>query len=1030
MTQYRRLWSPLSSQDDKLQGVCHHLTRLDVLCGVFHRCDEVSDVKVQRVQVQSVGHRRSTGETPVPLCSRSTGETPVPLCHRCIIRWTAALLVLMMITHSVPSTIGSTVQDHPTDTTQNPPPDESQTDPFARLERTVGLFDFDEPNNPHWIPKRWVRMEGTDYPRWNTSGFIPPTPDPNEPTDRVYELRTQGGSTGIRLVKGVITALPMTDYEATVDVQTIDMKHARARLAARFVDHKGTAIEASEMVSQPILSNGQWQTISVQLVGSYPDAAWIEVDLRIEQADLWMGRPRVGQEVRLQDVNGSTRFNNLIITRRPRISLSVSPITNTITAPDPVVVNIEVQDIGIGSLAGQMAIYDHHGNIVAERTKRVIQPNDITHWSPTLTGYGWYRAEMAVWDNGVPIGQADLDFAYLSPVQDSARLVTAEPVFRVLADDLEPEQWDRTLKYLEVLGTRGITLSLWPTTITEDGIHEYQQWLTPRLDELLQTSHEITLSIPAVPDTISELGTGLLSTVAPAIVFDYLTQENHPLWVYLDPLLIRFGQRIPHWQIGPVADNHALIRSSLPTGLDAVSRRFNTLVPSPTLVLPWSGDYSVPNDRDLRLTHRTTTEITTNYEVMLWLPNALPPHGAAEVVQRALESDVPVTVFFEPTDPELYGNQWTINDLTKRVVLAYESATALVTAEDGTVSRPSNPFRFAFRHPWTARGIHHKQFVPTFDLPVWKTLIAHLADRRAEDRLDLGSGITTIIFRDQSGDDETGGTIALWNESDRHESQTVHLFLGEGEVVATDPYGNRTPLPLIDGKHELVIGRQPMFIDGADINLALFRAGYRIEPNFIDTSDQVHEHDLILFNPWPGTLSGKLRITGPTNWKFANRTMNFSIPTGSRIAVPIKFTTPLYEVAGPKSVDVSITFHTRTSVEENQLDLSAPVGVGYKQITLHPSYRFTQDREGNHYLLITEEIRNNSEQSAWLEAFASAKGYSIQQATISNLGPGETTTRIFRFKLSGEVGDFPERVRVGLREMHGPGRLNQILMIQ
>src|SRR5690606_37273453 len=140
-------------------------------------------------------------------------------------------------------------------------------------------------------------------------------------------------------------------------------------------------------------------------------------------------------------------------------------------------------------------------------------------------------------------------------------------------------------------------------------------------------------------------------------------------------------------------------------------------------------------------------------------------------------------------------------------------------------------------------------------------------DRRAVDRLNLMPDVRAIVFEGPDG----AGAIALWHESPEVESVPLRLFLGESTVSEVDLFGNARPLPLIDGEHEPIATREPKFLTGIDVDLARLRAGFRLDPPFVEASDTIHHHDIVLRNTWPHEINGTLRLLEPAHWTVDER---------------------------------------------------------------------------------------------------------------------------------------------------------------
>jgi hypothetical protein len=296
----------------------------------------------------------------------------------------------------------------------------------------------------------------------------------------------------------------------------------------------------------------------------------------------------------------------------------------------------------------------------------------------------------------------------------------------------------------------------------------------------------------------------------------------------------------------------------------------------------------------------------------------------------------------------------------------------------------------------------------------------HLAGRRAAARLDLGQHVVAIVLRDIDG---SGGTIALWHDSPSAEMMRISIFLGSRTLQKADLQGNVELVPVVDGLHELTIGREPVFLDEADLNLALFRSGFSIDPPFIEGATARHLHHFVLTNPWPTAIAGTMRIIEPANWEIQERIRRILIASGEELRLPIVFNYPAFETAGPKRFVVDITLDSSSSTT---VRMEAIAELGLEQVRLVPQMSLETTPDGKTELVITHSITNRSEEPVWLTAFTVAEGYGRQEYDVARLSPGESTLRVFRISDPWKNLLTP-MIRIGLRERGGSKQINMLL---
>jgi hypothetical protein len=202
----------------------------------------------------------------------------------------------------------------------------------------------------------------------------------------------------------------------------------------------------------------------------------------------------------------------------------------------------------------------------------------------------------------------------------------------------------------------------------------------------------------------------------------------------------------------------------------------------------------------------------------------------------------------------------------------------------------------------------------------------------------------------------------------------------------------------------------------------------RIEPGTIPARAQRHELELVMENPWPVGVSGRIRLAEPDSWEFRPRVLPFSIGPGETLRLP---TTAVLGV-GEESGDRTVVAELALSASERYppMKVLLPVDVKLEGVELGSSYRFTRGPNGDLAdLVLTASVTNTSDRPISLEAFAQAPGYATEIAPISALRPGDTNVRTFTF--AGAAQSLRgKRVRVGVREQQGNGRLNKTMRVE
>ena len=367
----------------------------------------------------------------------------------------------------------------------------------------------------------------------------------------------------------------------------------------------------------------------------------------------------------------------------------------------------------------------------------------------------------------------------------------------------------------------------------------------------------------------------------------------------------------------------------------------------------------------------------------------------------------------EPPATEL-SQRRRVDDLALRMIYGWEAGAS----------------ELAISKPWTPAADRDPMLLPDPLLGVFSEVAHRLAGRRALGRLPLGDGLEAIIFdgpgplaSPDGGAEEGGGMIAAWNRFAPPDEAVLHMYLGPAPTV-TDVWGNRRGLPITDGKHRVPLSAAPLFIEGIDARLALFRASFRLDPPFIESTQAPHVRALTFTNPWPRTISGTVLVREPASWRVSPRRVPFSVAAGQTTSIPIELAFPVSEVAGTKTLVARFSF---TAEREYKIDLTAPMKLGLHGIDFDANLTVTKAPAGAD-AVVTMLIGNTGPEPVALHAFANLPGYPRQERLIPRLEPGESVVRQFRFAHAADLLK-DQNVRVGLRETNGPAVLNQVLSV-
>ena len=582
---------------------------------------------------------------------------------------------------------------------------------------------------------------------------------------------------------------------------------------------------------------------------------------------------------------------------------------------------------------------------------------------------------------------------------------------------------DRELQVLPELaraaGLGSVVVSAWDRETTLGSLDLRLETLREAISRLKNAGRSVELSFFPVPEEL-EHTRGVNSRVPESV----LAGDSGKWMPYVQPILLRHGQRIGAWHLGAADAAEAAYMPQLPEVVARIHEAFRYWTPKPRMVLPWQIDQ--PRRDDLQ-------KLPVEYLVD-W-PRGVVPERLDEAFGEAdgwAGKRAARRLQIRPTPADEVPHESRVADLALRMVLAWEQQATGV----------------ALPHLWTPGLERRASLLPDPLLGVASNVATRLSDHRAVGRLRLGDDRVAVIFRPRPSSEEDDATdardglggvgftmdraarvalqgmIVAWNRSAA--SASLDLYLGQ-DPVAYDVWGNATPLPLgQDGKHHVPLTDTPLFITGVDHQLALFRSGFELSEPFITSTQTPHLRTLRLANPWPVTISGHLTITGPQQWAIRPQRHAFSLAPGHQTDLPIALKFPINELAGTKELTADFQF---TADQRYDVELSTPLSLGLEGIRFEASLALNPGPGGSVDAQATCIVTNTGDEPLSLNVFAKLPGYSRQERLIPRLEAGQSVIRKFRFA-DAAAALSQANIRLGARETNGPAILNKMVGVR
>jgi len=887
---------------------------------------------------------------------------------------------------------------------------------FAR-KRLVQRFDFEEAKlgNFESLPMHWFRVgsraDTSDpnfdqipfhqmlvvqpgYPRYTQVRFDKPQA---EPGDHSFYFALNGGNAGAFLQAGAVPAVPNSDYLITARVRTDELEQARARLCAFFIDGKGRLIDKSIIHTGLITTEGEWRELGLRLPGDFPNAAWISLRIDLLQQKRADDHPLGKHQVIYTDVTGKAWFDDIAIWQLPNVRIQTQSSVNIVRAPDKPQIKVTVRDLTGRPLVSRVTVHDHTMRVV-QVTQRVVGAGapSVWLWEPPLEGNGWYMADLTIHEmpadrnmQNLPPAVARTIGAFLWLADEPSMKESEALKFNLQAEDISNRELALLPDLIDTARIPTVTLSSWARDTTLHTLEKRMSRLDRMLSPLQGVGRGVQFSFSPVPEELAQ--TLDVDESDPLAMFRHPISAWSPL---LKPILIQHGQRVHEWQLGTPDEPVAFYDGDVNELLNSLKSEFENLAPQPNLVVPWL------------INQQRRRDLDDNWRYLIDVPHRVQPrHIAEHLVEWNAQPTADYQLHLREPDATELDHPGRVDDLALRMIHGWEAGA------NG----------LAISHAWAVGTQRQPELLPDPLLGVFSAVTHRLAGRRALRRMQLRPGLQCVILHGQAG-----GAIALWNESASADQTQLRMYVGQ-LPERVDVWGNRTALPVQDDKHVIDVERTPIFVEGIDTLLMLFRASFEVDEPFIESLQKPHQRVIRLQNPWARTISGFMTITQPERWRIQPERIYFSIAAGETHEIPIQMLFPVSEVAGTKMLEAHFDF---TADQHYVVDFATPLTVGLKDIDFDANLSLELNpKTGKIDAIVTQLITNRGTQPLSLYAFANLHGYPRRERTVSGLKPGQSVVRRFRFADADEATrDY--NIRVGLRQTSGPAVLNYVLKVE
>ncbi|GAB5496389.1 MAG: hypothetical protein Phyf2KO_14690 [Phycisphaerales bacterium] len=904
-------------------------------------------------------------------------------------------------------------------------------------DRVVALFDFEEPDNPFDFPGSFFRaqsdpsagIERAGFPIFNMAEF---DYEQSYSGSASVRLPVRRGSVSLRLRPGVLPIFPDADYRLSCKVRSEGLEHSRFRLVARFLDTSGEPIADAELASDPILPGTEWEVVELVIPGGEASgAAFLQIDTEVVQPELF-AEPTLGEhQVWEEDYSGAAWVDDVLVEQLPRLSLRTQSETNIVAAPEIPELGLLVRDLTGHTLEAHLVVRDHFGRVVDRQTRDVQSSQIPSVWRPSISKFGWYTADVHLLSSGFEISVVPLVFCWVPEIAEDAAVDSTVSITHGRYG-LGVERFNDALipiidELAERLSADTFTLGAWESATSPDA----SSALALRMSELSDTStsswNTLGISLPEVPEELTRIMQADPDEVLRVLA---ATDSNTVDTVdsMIEPLLDRLGQFVRRWRIGPLTSTKPFWDPLTPEHTSNARTLLSLLVPGPIVDLPWSAQHDFS----------ALSEMDSVGAATVHLPQGTGIHVIRDVLTRwkdaGLSESKSLTLSLGTGRSGEFGPGQASSELVKRLVLIESTITEL-----GLTKLPD----VELNKPWQWSDGLDPQFMPTPEAAAWRATIDRLRGRRVAANLTFEPGTHVYLLTPINPDSDRGGALVAWNDTASLDVASVEIFLGEDDVTAIDMWGNTSgtisPKRVDVGNdagidiHEIPITTDPVFIEGIDVELALFTSSIRLDNPMIQATPGPHERVISLRNPWTVAIDGSLIISEPSprlasgrqsGWEISPRVIRFSAAPGEAIEIPISIAFAAVEPAGQKQLVIDVLLSAGPTAE--RIRSASKFDVELEGIEL--DVRAIVSANGRD-VAVEAVVTNTTLEPVDLDLSAAARGYPRQGAPIAQLVPGASVVR--RFMYPGGMDRLKGgQIYVSVEDPLRLGRLNKSVRIE
>ena len=677
-------------------------------------------------------------------------------------------------------------------------------------------------NYDDW-PDGWSRRRGKGYPEYVSVKIV----DSEEAlaAGRCLQVDLDGGAAVA--YSPPIRVTPLHSYTLRGAIDTTGIEFDQAYLSLTLLDENRERLETyrSEMIGH---AEG-WSSLTLGPIEPRSQ----EVRLAVLGLHVQPGRQA--------DLKGRVRFDEVLLTRLPRITLELSNAHHLFTDPSEITVDCHVSGITRDTQKVKLILEDALGNHLAE-TDRALEtttaPGSFSlsmdsetesqpalvgsvRWQPPIAAPGFYRMVAELAGHEGPVHLRDATAAVIIPQPDRA----GGEFGWSLPDRGYPLELFDLSKVISQAGIGWVKFPLWFGADADEEI----------LQDLIRFGERLSVHGIQMVGLLSEPPPEVLEhfkdvePLSAAVIFSAAEKIWYPS---IKPIMIRMATQVRWWQFGGDTDNGFVDYPNLSEKAAKLKAKLDEVGYGVNVGFGWGWLHELPEVEKAPWQFLVLSSSTplTQHELPVYLDSAERPGVRRWVVLTPLAKDE-------------YPMETRVLDLVHRMMTA-----KIHDAEGIFVPDPVNDQCGLLRED----GGPGELFLP------WRTTAITLASSKYIGSIALPGGSENRIFLRDSD-----AVMVVWNETPTEEI----LYLGE-DVHRTDLWGIESVPGRDHHRHVLQVDRTPVFVTGLDPAIVKWRQEFAFdEPQIPSIFGRQYNNGFQVHNTFDHAVSVTARLVTPDVWK-------------------------------------------------------------------------------------------------------------------------------------------------------------------